>query len=97
MAELRPESKASEPRLRREVILPPQRDAASFHRRIAIMSICIALLAGTLDALMWRAAQRQAASTAGAVPVGIIATGAAARAPLPLAHPPVVCPYFRTQ
>lgn len=41
--------------------MPRGSDALAFHRRVAILSILVALLAGSLDAMMWREAQRRAA------------------------------------
>jgi len=61
MAGLHPRDEVTElPKLRREVIVPKARDAFAFHRRIALLSIFVALLAGSLDAMLWRDAQRNA-------------------------------------
>ena len=51
------------PRLRREVIIPRATDALAFHRRIAVLSILVAMLAGSLDAMLWREAQLQTEHT----------------------------------
>ena len=32
----------------------------AFHRRIAVLSVFVAMLAGSLDAMLWREAQRDA-------------------------------------
>lgn len=60
MADPRPRDDISRPALRREVIIPKANDGLAFHRRVAILSILIALLAGSLDAMLWREAQRHA-------------------------------------
>ncbi len=60
MADLRPRDAIPGPALRREVIIPKANDGLAFHRRVAILSILIALLAGSMDAMLWREAQRHA-------------------------------------
>jgi hypothetical protein len=64
MAELRPGQRHAVQVLRREVVVPKARDALAFHRRIAVVSICIAMLAGSLDAILWHEARRQATEAA---------------------------------
>jgi len=41
--------------------VPRAADGLAFHRRLAVLSILVALFAGSLDAMLWRAAQRSAA------------------------------------
>lgn len=60
MADLRSQHDPTEPVLRREVILPPARDTAALHRGIAVLSICLAVFAGMVDAVLWQVAQREA-------------------------------------
>jgi hypothetical protein len=60
MAELHSRDDSSTPILRREVIVPRVHDALAFHRRIAVLSILVALLAGSIDAMLWREAQLRA-------------------------------------
>jgi len=59
MAEIRLRDESSRPALRREVIIPRANDGLGFHRRVAILSVLVALLAGSLDAMLWREAQRR--------------------------------------
>ncbi len=58
MAGSRPRDDISRPALRREVIIPKANDGLAFYRRVAILSILVALLAGSLDAMLWREARR---------------------------------------
>ena len=60
MAKSRSRDDFSKPALRREVIIPKANEGLAFHRRVAILSILVALLAGSLDAMLWREAQRHA-------------------------------------
>jgi hypothetical protein len=60
MAELRCRSEEPALRLRREVIVPQARDAATFHRTIALLSVFIAVLAGLVDTMLWRHARARA-------------------------------------
>jgi hypothetical protein len=63
MAEVRSRDDTCRPALRREVIIPKANDGLAFHRRVAILSVLVALLAGSLDAMLWREAQRRADQT----------------------------------
>jgi hypothetical protein len=55
-----------EPRLTREVVVPPVRDPAAFHRTIAALSICVAVAAGLVDTLLWQAAKHETRARAAA-------------------------------
>lgn len=59
MADPRPREDTSTPALRREVIIPKGNDGLAFHRRVAVLAILVALMAGSLDAMLWREAQRR--------------------------------------